>query len=65
MTDSKREFEAYHPTYDELQAAIARAQVMRARAMRDGVAKLGAMLRRFLAARPTGLRIVKQGAAQA
>ncbi len=65
MTDSKREFEPYHPTDDELQAAIARAQAMRARAMRDGVAKFAAKLRRFLAPRPTGLRIVKQSTARA
>lgn len=64
MKDSKRETERYHPTYDELDAAIARARVMRARAMRDGVVKLGAKLRQFMAPRPTGLRIVKRAAAQ-
>lgn len=44
-------YPVYHPTYEELDAIVAKARAMRARAMRDGLARAFAALKRVVAYR--------------
>ena len=45
MSSFESETQLHHPTYDEIDAAIAKARSMRAHAMRDAVRAVWSMVR--------------------
>lgn len=45
-------YPVYHPTYEELDAILANARAMRARAMRDGLASALGAVKRMVTHRP-------------
>ena len=52
MTDMMKEIGDYYPKHHEIEAIVAEARVMRARAIHDGAASLWSMLQRAVARKP-------------
>jgi len=47
MTEPKKKLDDYYPKWEEVEVAIARARIMRAKVVSDAVSRVWTMLRRI------------------